>query len=121
MKKIAYPQMFPDQAAGAQINLPLPRWGGMIGMDEGVRKPVAVVDFSYLQVTNRYNTYSFDGQKSIVLSMTSWLGVYNPFLGVAFLVTGSISVILGGFYFGAASWVRPRRPGDLSVLTDWKM
>ena len=32
-------------------------------------------------IDNRYNTYSFDGTKSIVLANTSWLGGHNIFLG----------------------------------------
>jgi len=32
-------------------------------------------------IDNRYNTYSFDGAKSIVLANTSWLGGRNIFLG----------------------------------------
>ena len=73
-----------------------------------------------MQVTNRYNTFAFDGQKSIVLSTTTWLGSFNPFLGVTFLIVGSISVIMAAVYFAAATWIRPRRMGDLSVLPDWK-
>ena len=69
-------------------------------------------------VACRYNSYSYDGQKSVVLSTTTWLGVTNPFMGIVFIVTGSIAVVIGGIYFIAATFIRPRNLGDLSVLTE---
>lgn len=45
-------------------------------------------------VGNNYNTYTFGGKKSIVLSTASWLGGKNDFLGHAYIVTGSLSIII---------------------------
>jgi hypothetical protein len=69
-----------------------------------------------VNVINRYNTYSFDGEKSIVLGTTTWLGGRNPFLGIAFVSTGGLSVILALLY-GGLRLLYPRKFGDVSALS----
>ncbi|PNW82424.1 hypothetical protein CHLRE_06g278300v5 [Chlamydomonas reinhardtii] len=69
-----------------------------------------------ITVYNRYNTYKFDGQKSIVLGTTTWLGGYNPFLGIAFLVTGGLSFVMAVVYM-ALRIAKPRKFGDPSALS----
>ncbi len=86
-----------------------------------INTPLSAGDVVLIKVWNRYNSFGFNGEKSVVLSTTTWLGVFNPFLGIAFLVTGLVSIVIGGVFFVAATFVRPRRLGDLSVLDDvWR-
>ncbi len=66
-------------------------------------------------IENRYNVTGFGGTKSVVLATTSWLGGKNPFLGIAYIVVGSIS-LLQGIIFLIKQLVSPRKLGDTSYL-----
>ncbi|MCO5596007.1 hypothetical protein L7F22_050060 [Adiantum nelumboides] len=69
-----------------------------------------------VNIHNVYNTYSFGGQKKLVLSTTSWLGGKNDFLGIAYLAVGSFSVFLALVFL--AAHLRNRRPlGDVNYLS----
>lgn len=41
---------------------------------------------------------AFGGRKSFIISTTTWLGGKNPFLGVAYLVVGSLCIVLGACF-----------------------
>jgi len=61
---------------------------------------------------------AFSGTKALVISTSSWMGGKNPFLGIAYIVVGSICVVLGiGFLI--RHLVAPRKFGDHSYIK-WK-
>uniref|UniRef100_M8AY72 ALA-interacting subunit n=1 Tax=Aegilops tauschii TaxID=37682 RepID=M8AY72_AEGTA len=55
---------------------------------------------------NNYNTYSFDGKKSLVLSTSTWLGGKNDFLGLAYLTVGGLCFFLA-FAFTLLYLIKP--------------
>eukprot|EP01116_Phalansterium_solitarium_P004210 TRINITY_DN15136_c0_g1_i1.p1 TRINITY_DN15136_c0_g1~~TRINITY_DN15136_c0_g1_i1.p1 ORF type:complete len:321 (+),score=82.40 TRINITY_DN15136_c0_g1_i1:145-963(+) len=68
-----------------------------------------------VRIANNYPVSSFSGQKSVVLSTSSWIGGKNPFLGYAFIIIGSLCFVLG-VVFALKHKISPRKPGDLSYL-----
>ncbi|KAJ2704218.1 alkylphosphocholine resistance protein lem3 [Coemansia sp. IMI 203386] len=69
-----------------------------------------------IDVQMNYDTRSFGGTKSIVISTTSFIGGRNPVLGIAFIVVGGLCVLLGCI-FAIRHFYRPRRLGDHTYLS----
>lgn len=69
-----------------------------------------------IDITDNYPVSMFKGTKSIVFSTVSWVGGRNPFLGIAYIVVAGILILLG-LVFTANHLVRPRRLGDMSLLS----
>ncbi|KAJ2808896.1 alkylphosphocholine resistance protein lem3 [Coemansia guatemalensis] len=69
-----------------------------------------------VEVVMNFDTRSFGGTKSIVISTTSFIGGRNPVLGIAFIVVGGLCVLLGCI-FAVRHLYRPRRLGDHTYLS----
>ncbi|KAD3640594.1 hypothetical protein E3N88_29817 [Mikania micrantha] len=83
---------------------------GKINMSLKAHDTITVV------LENNYNTYSFDGQKKLVLSTTSWIGGKNDFLGMAYLTVGGICLFMA-LNFILLYIFKPRPLGDPSYLS----
>lgn len=69
-----------------------------------------------IRIQNRYNTYRFDGQKSVVFSTTTWLGGRNDFLGIAYITSGAVSMFCS-LMFLLLHMQFPRKHGDDRFLS----
>jgi hypothetical protein len=58
----------------------------------------------------------YKGTKSIVISTVSWIGGKNPFLGWAYVAASAVFVLLA-ILGTARHLIKPRRLGDMSLLT----
>lgn len=45
-------------------------------------------------IQNNYNTYTYDGKKTLVISTASWIGGKNDFLGKMYMTVGGASLCL---------------------------
>lgn len=68
-----------------------------------------------VRINNRYDVGSYEGTKSIVLSESTWIGGRNLFLGIAYIVVGSICLFVGALFFFYHR-KSPRRVGDIAWL-----
>lgn len=64
----------------------------------------------------KYSTQLFGGSKSVVVTSTSFIGGYNPFLGIAYIVVGGLCLLLAIVFF-VVNLVKPRQLGDPSLLS----
>lgn len=71
-------------------------------------------DFT-VEIGNNFPVTSFGGHKYVVISTTCWLGGKNPFLGYAYIVVGTVCVILA-IIFALKQVIRPRVQGDTTYL-----
>mmetsp|Transcript_22924 Transcript_22924/g.64414 ORF Transcript_22924/g.64414 Transcript_22924/m.64414 type:complete len:343 (+) Transcript_22924:142-1170(+) len=68
-----------------------------------------------VEIDNNYDVSEFDGEKLIIFSTSSWIGGKNEFLGIAYLVVGSFTLVLA-LIFLIKHKLSPRKFGDLSLL-----
>ncbi|KAK4491574.1 hypothetical protein RD792_002326 [Penstemon davidsonii] len=55
-------------------------------------------DVILINLLNNYNTYSFSGSKTLVLSTSSWLGGHNNFLGMAYVAIGTSFIFISSIF-----------------------
>jgi hypothetical protein len=67
------------------------------------------------QVKANFEVGSFDGTKSLVLSTVGELGGKNPYLGVAYIVVGSVALLFGSL-FAMKQLISPRPIADPALL-----
>lgn len=73
-------------------------------------------DVVVVNLFNNYNTYSFGGKKTLVLSTSSWLGGRNNFLGMAYALVGSSSILIA-LVFLLLHVKNPRPYGDTMYVS----
>lgn len=91
----------------------LPTFRKLYGKIESDLEANDVID---IVIQNNYNTYEFGGKKRLVLSTTTWIGGKNPFLGMAYLSVGGVS-LLCAIGFILLYVIKPRPLGDPSYLS----
>lgn len=67
-------------------------------------------------IEDNYDVKSFEGTKSIVISTVTAIGGKNPFLGISYIVVGTLCIGLG-IAFLVKHMVHPRKLGDPSYLS----
>jgi hypothetical protein len=72
-------------------------------------------DILSFQIICKFEVDSFDGGKSIVISTIGQFGGKNSFLGVAYIVVGSVSLLLA-LLFSLKQLISPRQLGDTKYL-----
>eukprot|EP01038_Epipyxis_sp_PR26KG_P009453 gene9453-12737_t len=67
------------------------------------------------QISANFEVDSFDGSKSLVISSKGEFGGKNPFLGIAYIVVGFISLLFA-LLFLSKQLINPRAVADASLL-----
>lgn len=90
----------------------LPNFRKLYGKIDSDLKSGDVLSFD---ITQNFDVSGFDGTKSIVISTVGKFGGKNPFLGVAYIVVGSISLFFGCVFL-AKHLISQRKMGDITKL-----
>lgn len=90
----------------------LPTFRKLYGRIDGDFKKGDTVSF---QIQANYVTESFKGTKSLVVSNLNDLGGKNPYLGISYIVVGSLSLLFGSL-FALKNIISPRPIGSPRLL-----
>lgn len=69
-----------------------------------------------IDIINKYDVNRYGGTKSFVITTTSIIGGRNPFLGIAYIFVGIVSLIFG-IIFLIRHLYKPRKLGDHKYLS----
>jgi hypothetical protein len=76
-----------------------------------------------LHISYAYPVTDFGGKKRMILSTTSWLGGKNPFLGLAYIITGAVCLVMGCVFLfihiRIGKKTKKHRPAELSQTTPY--
>jgi hypothetical protein len=67
-------------------------------------------------ISSTYEVESYGAKKSLVISNTSWIGGKNSFLGYAYIIAGTVFLVMAVIFL-VRHLVAPRRLGDVSFLS----
>eukprot|EP00741_Cyanophora_paradoxa_P011732 tig00020563_g11336.t1 len=68
-----------------------------------------------LTVNNVYPTAAFGASKGVLLTSMSWMGGRNDFIGLAYLASGTLCILVGAVFL-AKHLHSPRKLGDPRFL-----
>lgn len=71
-----------------------------------------------VNINNAYNTYQFNGEKTVVLSTVEWIGGKNYFVGYSYIGVGITALLMGVIYL-VLHVKYPRQLGDMEALS-WR-
>lgn len=93
----------------------LPRFRKVYGrIDEEIQQGTELT----FDITANFYVGEFSGEKSLVISNLSLMGARNPYLGIAYIALGSLSLAIG-IAFAIKHYSDPRKLGDTRFLV-WK-
>lgn len=69
-----------------------------------------------ITIDSNFEVASYGATKALVFSTTSWMGGKNPFLGIVYIVTGTVFLAFAAFFL-VKHLMSPRPLGDISYLS----
>ncbi len=68
----------------------------------------ALIELIFLNTCSDYPVHKFNGKKRVILSTATWIGGKNSFLGIAYIVVGTLCIVFGAVFLIVHLKVRTR-------------